>query len=73
MNTTELTNKLIANKFSFLGVVDDGELDYFEEISYYKIGIISAENMIIILINKMGWGIDGDDQDWDIAKNLLKE
>jgi hypothetical protein len=72
MNTTELTNKLIANNYSFLGVVDAGELDYFEEINNYKIGIISAENMIIILIDHLGWGIAGDDDQWDIAKNLLK-
>jgi hypothetical protein len=71
---TLLTNKLIANNFSFLGVVDENELDYLEKINNYKIGIIAAENMIIILVNQMGWGIAGeDDQDWDNVKNLLKE
>ena len=73
MNTTQLTNRLIANNFSFLGVIDDGELDYFEEINNYKIGIISAENLIIILIDQMGWGIDGNDQDWNNAKKILEE
>lgn len=74
MNTKKLTNRLIANNFSFLGVIADGELDYLEKINNYKIGILSAENLIIILIDQMGWGIDGDDDDqWDIAKNLLEE
>jgi|688.fasta_scaffold567073_2 hypothetical protein len=70
---TLLTNKLIANNFSFLGVIDENELDYFEEVNDYKIGIMSAENMIIILVNQMGWGIDGNDQDWDNAKKILEE
>jgi hypothetical protein len=73
MSTAQLTNRLIANNYSFLGIIDAGELDYFEEVNNYKIGIISAENLIIILIDQLGWGIAGDDQDWDIAKNLLKE
>lgn len=73
MNTAQLTNRLIANNFSFLGVVDAGELDYSEEVNNYKIGIVSSENLIIILVNQMGWGIDGDDQDWDIAKKILED
>ena len=74
MNTIELTNRLIANNFSFLGIIDENELDYFEEVNTYKIGIMSSENLIIILIDHLGWGIDGNDDDqWDNAKNLLKE
>jgi hypothetical protein len=74
MNTAQLTNRLIANNFSFLGVIDDGELDYSEDVNDYKIGIIAAENMIIILIDHLGWGIDGNDNDqWDNAKKLLEE
>ena len=73
MNTTQLTNRLIANNFSFLGIIDENELDYFEEVNTYKIGIISAENMIIILIDHLGWGIDGNDQDWNNAKKILEE
>jgi hypothetical protein len=74
MNITQLTNRLIANNFSFLGIIDENELDYFEEVNTYKIGIMSSENLIIILIDHLGWGIDGNDDDqWDNAKNLLKE
>jgi hypothetical protein len=71
---TQLTNRLIANNYSFLGIIDENELDYLEKINNYKIGIISAENMIIILIDRLGWGIDGNDDDqWDNAKKILEE